>query len=279
MAVAALITLPAAPGGATEAPPLVAPPHHLRLGYDVYVGGIKMGRMTLETETDGGGYRVKVAADAGDLLARLIKWSYTAEAEGQFGGVNGVAPRHFHSLRTLRDKSWDATLEYATPYGTGETAVTFTQTPPPSTDDANAVPPEKRPGTVDLLSAATAISRHAEAGSCASRLPVYDGRRRYDVVMENRPSRHIEKSDYTVFSGEAIGCRVSILPVAGFQQAGRGTQNFWTAAPDGKPRGFDLWVGRPVPGGPVVPVRLEAGELFFTHVVGHLAQVDVLPPR
>ncbi|TWB47003.1 DUF3108 domain-containing protein [Nitrospirillum viridazoti] len=253
-------------------------PQHLRLGYDVYVGGLKMGRMTLETEIKGEDYRVTVAADAGDMLARLIKWSYTAEADGRFGGVNGVAPRHFHSLRTLRDKRWDATLSYAAPYGTHDTAVTFTQTPPPSPDDANAVPPDQRPGTVDLLSAAVAISRHAEGGDCASRLPVYDGRRRYDVLMESRPRRHIEKSDYTVFDGDAIGCHVAILPVAGFQPAGRGSQNFWTAAPDGKPRGFDLWVGRPIPGGPVVPVRLEAGELFFTHVIGHLVQVDVLPP-
>ncbi|WP_083901579.1 DUF3108 domain-containing protein [Azospirillum sp. B4] len=255
-----------------------APPQHLRLGYDVYVGGLKMGRMTLETEISGPNYRVTVAAEAGDLLARLIKWSYTAEADGQFGGVNGVAPRHFHSLRTLRDKTWDATLAYAAPYGTTQTAVTFTQTPPPSADDVNAVPPDQRPGTVDLLSAAAAISRHAESGTCTSRLPVYDGRRRYDVLMEDRPARRIEKSDYTVFEGEAIGCRVSILPVAGFRPASRGSQNFWTAAPDGKPRGFDLWIGRPLPGGPVVPVRLEAGELFFTHVIGHLAQVEVLPP-
>ncbi|WP_157999411.1 DUF3108 domain-containing protein, partial [Nitrospirillum viridazoti] len=132
-------------------------PQHLRLGYDVYVGGLKMGRMTLETEIKGEDYRVTVAADAGDMLARLIKWSYTAEADGRFGGVNGVAPRHFHSLRTLRDKRWDATLSYAAPYGTHDTAVTFTQTPPPSPDDANAVPPDQRPGTVDLLSAAVAI--------------------------------------------------------------------------------------------------------------------------
>ncbi|MDZ5647332.1 DUF3108 domain-containing protein [Nitrospirillum sp. BR 11828] len=270
-----LSLLLALPAGAQAA----ETPQHLRLGYDVYVGGLKMGRMTLETDIKGDDYRVSVAAEAGDMLARLIKWSYTAEAEGTFGGVHGVAPRHFHSLRTLRDKSWDATLSYTAPYGARDTAVSFTQTPAPSPEDANAVPMDQRPGTVDLLSAAAAISRHAEGGDCASRLPVYDGRRRYDVVMESRPGRHIEKSDYTVFEGDAIGCHVAIVPVAGFKPAGRGSQNFWTAAPDGKPRGFDLWIGRPVPGGPVVPVRLEAGELFFTHVIGHLAQVEVVPPR
>lgn len=251
---------------------------HLRLGYDVYVGGLKLGRMTLETETSADGYDVKVAAEAGDLVAKLIKWSYAAEADGRFGGVNGISPRRFHSQRTLRDRTWDATLDYAPPFGTADSPVTYTQTPPPSADDANVVPADQRRGTLDLLSAATAISRHAEGGACADRLPVYDGRRRFELVMENRPGRHIEKSDYTVFQGDAIGCRVSILPVAGFQPANRNSQNFWTAAADGKPRGFDLWVGRPVPGGPLVPVRLEADELFFTHVLGHLAQVEVLPP-
>ncbi|QJE72120.1 DUF3108 domain-containing protein [Aerophototrophica crusticola] len=251
--------------------PALAAPGAATYGYDVYVGGLKLGRMTLQTQVQGDAYTLAVGARPGDLLARLINWSYVAEAGGRFGGPAGVQPQRFHSERTLRGKSHTQDMAYA-PDGT----VTTSHVPAQSAEDEAAVPPDQRAGTVDLLSAAAAISRAVEAkdGRCEVRVPVYDGRRRYDVEARPLKPRSIEKSDYTAYEGQAIGCRVLVHPVAGFRQAKRNEQNFWTIAPDGKPRGFDLWLGRPAPGDPLVPVRLEAKELFYADVIGHLAAVD-----
>lgn len=248
----------------------------LTLGYDIHVGGLKLGRMTLETRVEGDRYRVAVGARAADLLDRLVRWSYTAEAAGRFTPEGGVAPDRFSSDRTLRDRRWTARLDYD-----AAGRPTHTHVPPQSAEDEAAVPPEQRPGTVDLLSASAAIARAAEAkgGVCAARVPVYDGRRRYDVVASPAGERAIAAGRYGVFSGTAIGCRIEIHPVAGFRQARRNETDFWTVDPSGQPRGFDLWLGRPAPGDPLVPVRMEARELFYTRVIGHLAAIDRPEPR
>ncbi|WP_162937336.1 DUF3108 domain-containing protein [Indioceanicola profundi] len=261
-AAAALLTLSALPAAAET----------LRLGYDVYVGGISLGRMTLETELADDRYHVAVGARANDLLDRLVHWSYTAEANGALSGPAGVAPDRFTSLRTLRNRKWEAVLDYS-----GDT-VTHHQTPPQSEEDENAVPPELRPGTVDLLSASVAIALSAEAsgGSCEARVPVFDGRRRYDVLAEPGKNRQLKKNSYNAYEGEAIGCRIEIDPVAGFRQARRGNDDFWTIPRDGSRRGFDLWLGRPQEGGPLVPVRLEARELFYADIIGHLATIETV---
>jgi hypothetical protein len=241
------------------------------LGYDVYVGGVRLGRMTLETEREGDAYRVGVGAKPNDLINALVKWSYAAESSGAIGGPAGVTPQRFEARRSARGRDWSTGLEYG-PGG----AVTPRWDPAPSEEDATAVPPDQRTGTIDLLSASAVLSLAAEAqgGSCAARVPVYDGRRRFDVVGVPAGKRRIEKSDYTVFEGEAWGCRVEIHPVAGFRKAKGKGDDFWTVAPDGKPRSFMLWLARPDADGPVVPVRLEAKEVFYANILGHLVSVE-----
>lgn len=262
-AAAALLTLTTMPAAADT----------LRLGYDVYVGGVKLGRMSLETELAADQYRIEVGARANDLLNRLVNWSYSAEAEGALAGEHGVAPDRFRSVRTLRNRNWEAVLDYS-----GDT-VTHSQTPPQSAEDENAVPPEDRPGTVDLLSASVAIARAAElAGdTCKARVPVFDGRRRYDVVAAPARDRKLKKNSYNAYEGPALGCRIEIDPVSGFRQARRENDDFWTVPRDGSRRGFDMWLGRPQADGPLVPVRLEAREMFYADIIGHLASVEVVP--
>lgn len=261
----------AAPPAVGIAAPEHAPGRALALGYDVHVGGLRLGRMTLETRLHEGRYGITVGAKAADLLDRLVRWSYIAEAEGRLIDGGGVTPTAFRSERSLRDRRWSVRLDYD-----AEGRPTHIQVPPASKEDEDAVPPGLRPGTVDLLSAAVAIARTAEANgdTCEARIPVYDGRRRYDVVARPTGSRTLTPGSLGIFGGTAIGCRIEIHPVAGFRVARRNETNFWTIAPDGRPRAFDLWLGRPAPGDPLVPVRMEARELFYTRVVGHLAAIE-----
>lgn len=253
--------------------PLPAAAETVRLGYDVFVGGVKLGRMTMETELQDRDYRIEVGARANDMLNRLVNWSYTAEAQGTLEPETGVVPDRFRSVRTLRNRSWEAETIFA------DGTVTHQQTPPQSEEDANAVPPDQRAGTMDLLSASVAIALAADqaGGDCTARLPVYDGRRRFDVVASPAKDRRLRRSSHNAFEGTALGCRIEIDPVSGFRQARRSNDDFWTIPRDGSRRGFDLWLGRPVEGGPLFPVRLEARELYYADVIGHLSSVERIP--
>jgi len=272
----AAVGLAALTFAATPAPAETLAPGTLKLGYDIYVGGLYLGRMTLNTRIDGDTYHLAVGAEANDLISAFVSWSYTAEAEGRFVGDTGVQPSRFASDRSLRDRRWTARLDYD-----ARGNVTPSDDPPMSAEKRAEVPEDMRDGTMDLLSASAAIARAVDAagGRCKARVPVYDGRRRYDVVAEPKKDRTIQRSRYSAYEGTGIGCAISIDPKAGFRKAKRRNDDFWTIPRDGERRGFTLYLGRPAPGDPLVPVRLEADELFYAEIIGHLADIERVEQR
>src|SRR5262249_14451670 len=113
------------------------------------------------------------------------------------------------------------------------------------------ITPEQMRGTVDQLTAYLALARHlARGGSCALTVAVFDGGRRYDLgfadlAPETRPG----------FAGPAQVCRMWRRRIAGFPRDHSGKD----AVDQGK-----LWFARLLPGGPMVPLRMEFDSEFGT---------------
>ncbi len=130
-------------------------------------------------------------------------------------------------------------------------------------DDRAVVPASARLGTVDPLSGIFDLLQ-AEDGGCLGSVPVFDGRRRYDVVGTPMGQRVIPESSYTAYEGPADGCRLRIEPVSGFwrkfdeESRYAGSLRVWTA-----PVAEDL---------PPVPVRVEA-ETGFRAIRVHLTAI------
>ena len=116
--------------------------------------------------------------------------------------------------------------------------------------------------TIDPITAFIAMSRRLDAGeSCDASFEVFDGRRRYDVTLTNHGPKMIEPSDYSVFTGEAIGCHLEFEKIGGFWQ---GENKYSETA-----RNRVIWVARPIENGPPVPVQLTI-ETGFGSVLAHL---------
>lgn len=261
---AAGLSLPLLPMGA---PAAMAEP--LKATYRVFVGGVTALDVDATLEVSGDRYRIAVSAVTGGAIGRLFTWKTESQSDGRRLGED-LRPASHRQSSQFRGEPRTVTLTYG-PQGDVSAAVT----PPPETDDREPVPPALQRGTLDPLSAvldllfAVGASQH-----CDRSLPVFDGRRRYDMMFTEVGRRIVDPSRYSIFSGVAQQCRVSYRPVAGYAKSGP-TGRFWQRSNPADRPPVDLWLAPVASGYPPLPVRLET-DSDFGSVVVHLS--GVTPP-
>jgi hypothetical protein len=129
-------------------------------------------------------------------------------------------------------------------YG-GDGKVSIDVTPPPDSDERDPVPAALQQHTIDPLTAGLA----AVNSGCQGTLRVFDGRRRYDMVLSDRGEAEVPSSRHNIYTGRARLCRVSITPLAGFWRK--------NVQEDYRPSQLDAWIASPAAGLIPVPVYLE----------------------
>lgn len=244
--------------------------NRLRFSFDFYSGGAQL--MTVDTQAvrQGPQYRGESTARSTGIFDFLMRLRSLNTVEGRIdAGV--VTPRRFVTDADWRfskrrvDITWNARGE----------AISVAE-PPPEQDDRDPVTPAQTVGALDPLSAALSQVLYTADRPCETRVPIFDGRRRYDLVMTLDGEDTFAPTDYTTFSGRALRCAIRVERIAGYAKNAE-EQN----------REFDkhrtmLWVARYADQKLLVPVRLVA-DSFFGSVIGHLtfAEIDgqVRTPR
>ncbi|QCG96312.1 DUF3108 domain-containing protein [Azospirillum sp. TSA2s] len=237
--------------------------------YRVFVGGVTALDVEAMLDVTGDRYRVEVSAVTGGTIGRLFSWRTDSLTDGYVRG-DDLRPASHRQTSQLRGEPRNVTLTYGPQ---GDVAVSVS--PPPEKDDREPVPPALQRGTLDPLSAVLDLLFAVGAReSCDRSLPVFDGRRRYDMLFSEVGRRIVDPSRYSVFAGVAQQCRVTYKPVAGYARsspAGR----FWQRNDPGDRPPVDLWLAPVAAGYPPLPVRLET-DSDFGSVVVHLT--GVTPP-
>jgi hypothetical protein len=137
--------------------------------------------------------------------------------------------------------------------------------------DGDASPPSIEPitaaqmrGTVDNLTAYFLVERRlARAGDCTVVVPVYEGRRRYDLRYADRGEQILSPAGGQRFEGATRACHMKRTEIAGFPA----DPNESEGAREGT-----IWYARLVPGDLLVPVRMEL-ETEVGSVTGYLAEL------
>ncbi|WP_247872291.1 DUF3108 domain-containing protein [Azospirillum sp. TSO35-2] len=264
------LTLALAVGGgalaAMTAPAMAAP---VTATYRVFVGGVTVLDVDTTLDLTGDRYRITVSAVTGGYLGRLFSWRTESQSDGA-RSADALRPAHHQQTSVFRDEPRNVTLSYD-----GQGDVTASVTPPPEQDDREPVPPDLRRGTLDPLTAVLGLLAGVGRGEgCERTLPVYDGRRRYDMVFSEVGRRIVDQSRFSVFAGVALQCRVSYRPVAGYPRSAS-SGRFWQRNDRAERPPVDLWLAPVAAGAPPLPVRLET-ESDFGSVVLHLT--GVTPP-
>ena len=222
----------------------------LALDYHVYAGGFHA--LSLETRVSLGpeAYAVKFKARSDGFLDSLLGFTLDAEAIGRAAAA-GLTPLAFRTANR-----WRSSGERLVEMTYGEDGLPETRTEPPAeADDRDPVPDSLRRGTLDPITAMLSLVHGlARDGRCAGRVPVFDGRRRFDLAARDLGEQDLAPSGVARFAGLARRCRVTFEPVTGFWRDER-----WERP---KTSDIEVFLASVVPGGPPVPVRLEAQNAF-----------------
>ncbi len=218
----------------------------LKLEHSVYLGGLYMGGVRTAIEEKGSSYEMFSKATTNKSLDWMFKWVAEGQSTGKFNGISITPSSHYHQSAWNKKKR-GATLSYKAD-GTVEADLVGKK----YTDLKKYTPvePEMTKNSMDPMSMILAAFKKVQSGQgCTGTYPVYDGRRRYDVLLQDAGRKTFKKSRYSVFSGEASGCRIEMKQIGGFKRK-----------PDYQlPEGSELviWSASPVEDGQAVPVRMQ----------------------
>lgn len=218
-------------------------PVSLRLNYDAHLGGVRVLSVAALARFAGGGYDLEIASRTVGVVGWVGDWKGNSFTRGTVGEA-GLRPSSHRADSVWRGEPRFVELTYA-----GDRSVAVAAEPPPDKDDREPVPEGQTRNTVDTLTAIMGLVRSFGAdGKCAGAYPAFDGRRRYDIAIEDAGAAALEPSSYNAYAGAARKCRVVTRRVAGYWK-GRGND-----APE--QQGF-VWMAPVVAGQPPVPVRAE----------------------
>lgn len=229
----------------------------LMLEYEAYFGGfhVASGRTSIALKEEG--YTITGKARARGLLDWYSGWQGKAVSKGRIGADGAVQPVIHDNGGVWRGSTRRNALVFK-PDG----SVDVEQESPPDPNKLTPIPPASIPGTVDPISAILFLAGVIEkGGDCNGSIPIYDGRRRYDLSVTAGETRVFEKNDYTIFSGEAMACEVEFRKIGGFRKE----QSKYSRTA----RDRTVWVARPLPDAPPIPVRVDV-ETDFGQLVVHL---------
>ena len=253
---AAGLTASAAPEPGELGGPARAP-HMATLEYQLYSVGLHPLDFTVDVALESGRYEIAVRGHTLGIVDFFVRWVTHSVTEGGF--VAGrPAPTLSRSVNRFHGTPRRIDLAYHD--GTPTASVD----PPPQDDDRDPVRPDQIEGTLDSSSAALdVVMRVAHGESCQARERVFDGRRRFDMVVTDRGTARLEANKYSAFAGPAQVCDFTIERIAGFNR--RRSTGYDSAQPEEAV--YRSWSMVVLPGLPALPVRLEGdGSLGAFHL-------------
>ena len=239
-------------------------PKSLLLSYDMWEGGLHA--LSLETRMKRGEstYSVKFSARTRGLAWLVHPFSLRAQTDG-VADEHGLRPLHYRSTSEKRGKTRRQEITYRE-----DGSLNVHREPKKAGKRKNRVPEDMTSGTLDPASALlSVIEAFARVGRCEGSMPVYDGRRRYDLLVTPAGLRDLKAKGYGMYSGPATVCRIAVEQLAGFKKKKRGKNRF--------PSVIDVWLA-PVAGNDLaVPVRLE-GKTDRGQMILHLVKAKLRDP-
>lgn len=219
----------------------------LALDYRVYFGGVHILSYQARVSLGADAYSAEVEAQTAGLIDRFFPFTLAAEAAGLTAGA-ALTPRRFQVANNWRDDQRLVEIDYP-----DDGVPVALVVPSPEEDNRDPIPDALRRGTLDPISAVlSVVAALARTGDCAAQVPVFDGRRRYDLITEHLGETDLKVSDLAPFGGPAIRCGVMLEVLGGaWKKSGRR----WREA--GRPV-VEVFVAPVLAGAPAVPVRLHA---------------------
>lgn len=155
----------------------VGAPSPFSTTYDFYIGGLSIAEITFDGAIGTLEYSANSTVETRGLLELLVSTRMTASAKGYRHTKGHLAPDEYRTDYTTRSEVKKVNIAYV-----GEVAdVSISPEEPIKPYDTS---PLDHPGTLDPVTAAvTMMNPRNVADLCNRSIPVFDGKRRYDIVL------------------------------------------------------------------------------------------------
>lgn len=212
--------------------------------YEAYAAGFPVVAFDFRLDESGRDYALSGQVRTVGLLRLFYRLDLHTLSQGTVGVV-GLQPLFHEQALRARGKDRMARLDYP---GDGTVAASLV----PAEDPGRPKPtPQQTVHTLDPLTALLAIGRAvAQRGWCDGRFAVYDGRRRYDIVLSDDGVERTGTTPATAYAGEVRRCAAAAVKIAGFSW----DQDYSPHTTEGR-----VWFATLRPGAPALPVRIDFG--------------------
>ncbi len=234
----AAVLLAAAPGATAASPP---PEARIAVYYSISMIGVPIGRITWAIDLGAQSYQATASGKASRAVGIFLSGEGRVATQGVFD-ADRAAPAFFSS--NLIDDGDTTGLRMT--FESGNVKALRIDDPP---NKANRIPvgDEHMRNITDPLSAmlipAALESPPMSPGQCNRTLPIFDGQRRYDLVLTYKRMDRLKLE--RGYNGPALVCAVVLHPIAGYRP-----DSSLVKYVGGRP-GLEIWF-MPIEGTPVV---------------------------
>jgi hypothetical protein len=228
------------------------------LDYKIYIGGLEALAATVNIGSDAHRYDVAIRAATAGAIGKILPWDIHIESKGNVAG-DTLQPVEHAQVNNFQGKDRTVTLSYDGKGGFIDRKVV----PDPNEDQRDPVPPELTRNTLDIVSGVLAGLRTVDrTGSCNGKVPVFDGRRRFDLVYADDGHETLEASAVAFYSGNTLKCAVTVEPVAGFWR--KSQKKYFSRKVNGEDKvvPVEVYIARVGAAKLDVPVRIESTSPF-----------------
>ena len=168
--------------------------------YDLYLGGIKAGELSFDADIAGDAYSARSELRTAGVVGMVYKASFEAETEGTIAG-EAMVPGRFQAASRMKRKEQFVEMRYA-----GDAPAEI-RAEPAFVPKPWQIEPTEQKGAADPITAALlALAPGPVAEICNKTVDVFDGRRRYAVIL-GAPEK----------DGQRIRCPALYRRIAGFK--------------------------------------------------------------
>ena len=230
--------------GAAPEPQAASAPKALSLDYQVLLGPLPIMTVTAEFSLPepraAGPYRADIVGRAGGYLGQVYDWSFTARSQGSARG-HRLSPKRFEGENLSVLDRRPVTISYS------QDGLPAPRFEPPAPEDAGLKPRAADvKGTLDPASAFVALLRTvASSGSCAAAIPVYDGRRRFDLITRASGEELVEALPRSLYGGPAERCEIEVKQLDQSRERLPSSGTAWVAEIAGAPTPVRLELATP----------------------------------
>jgi len=216
--------------------------------YKLSIAGISLGNFKFSGDLNERGYSVSGHGDSSRLVRLIYKFEGAGKSAGAIAGVQ-VLPASYEMRFRADDDRQSVDMRFS------DGAIDRLAVDPPLSTSRSRVPldPVHRVGVLDPLSAVILPlpeGRVDGESACDRRMPIFDGRYRYDIVLSHKRTEKARPPGDSKERTSLFVCKIKYDPIAGHKPKRQSTR-YWQKRED-----MEVWLAPVTGAGVFVPYRV-----------------------